>query len=223
MSALDLHDVTVTYPDGNERITALDAVSITVEAGELAFLIGESGSGKSTLLSVAAGLIRPDRGTVTVEGQPVDTRVRLHRIGMIFQQPNLIGALTVRDQLLVTDHIRGRTGARLAAARGRADDLLAAVGLAGLGDRRMAQLSGGQRQRVNIARALMGSPAVLLADEPTSALDSERSAEIAGLLRGLTRELDVACVFVTHDSSLIEPGDRVIAVRDGRIITREED
>ncbi|SDS74838.1 ABC transporter ATP-binding protein [Corynebacterium timonense] len=209
---LTMNNVTVTFQDGRERLTALDSISFEANPGHLTFIVGESGSGKSTLLLVAAGLLTPDAGEVLVGGAPVSDAVRLEKIGMIFQQANLIGALNVRDQLLVTDHIRGITP-----RRERADELLAAVGLEGLGGRKMQQLSGGQRQRVGIARALMGEPSLILADEPTAALDSERSHEIVSLLRTLVTERGIACAFVTHDRSLISHADEVVEVKDGRV------
>ena len=201
---LELNDVTVAFKDGQEMRTVLDHLEFTAKPGEMTFIVGESGSGKSTLLSVAAGLITPDSGTAKLNGEVVDNDVRRDKIGMIFQQANLIAALNVRDQLLVTDHIRG-----LRPRKERAEELLATVGLEGLGDRRIGEMSGGQRQRVGIARALMGEPALLLADEPTAALDADRSQEIVQLLRQLTTERDIACGFVTHDRSLIESSDEV--------------
>ena len=201
---LELNDVTVAFKDGQEMRTVLDHLEFTAKPGEMTFIVGESGSGKSTLLSVAAGLITPDSGTAKLNGEVVDNNVRRDKIGMIFQQANLIAALNVRDQLLVTDHIRG-----LRPRRERAEELLATVGLEGLGDRRIGEMSGGQRQRVGIARALMGEPALLLADEPTAALDADRSQEIVQLLRQLTTERGIACGFVTHDRSLIESSDEV--------------
>ncbi len=207
---LELNNVTVSFQDGQERRTVLDNLDFTAEPGRLTFIVGESGSGKSTLLSVAAGLITPDSGTARLNGRDVNDAVRRDNIGMIFQQANLITALNVRDQLLVTDHIRGRRP-----RRERADELLAAVGLEGLGDRDMQALSGGQRQRVGIARALMGEPDLVLADEPTASLDHERSQEIVTLLRDLVHERNIACGFVTHDRSMIEDGDEVFTLDKG--------
>lgn len=201
---LELNDVTVSFKDGQEMRTVLDHLEFTAKPGEMTFIIGESGSGKSTLLSVAAGLIKPDSGSAKLNGVEVDNEVRRDKIGMIFQQANLIAALNVRDQLLVTDHIRG-----VKPRRDRAEELLATVGLEGLGDRRIGEMSGGQRQRVGIARALMGEPELLLADEPTASLDADRSQEIVALLRELATERDIACGFVTHDRSLIESSDEV--------------
>lgn len=215
--ALSMRDVTVTFPDGDGRITALDNATLATEPRTVTFVVGASGSGKSTLLSAAAGLLTPDSGSVEVAGEQISDDVRLNHIGMVFQQPNLIASLTVRDQLLVTEHIRGVRGRELRAKKSHADDLLELVGLEGLGDRRMQQLSGGQRQRVGIARALMGEPSLVLADEPTAALDTNRSKEIITLLRNVTEELGPACVIVTHETELIQDGDRVIEVTDGRV------
>ncbi|GAA2585430.1 MULTISPECIES: ABC transporter ATP-binding protein [Streptomyces] len=219
--SLNLTDVTLTYPDGDGRLTALDRVTLDVPEGGLTAVVGPSGSGKSSLLAVAATLITPDSGTVTVDG--TDTTgmsrgeladLRRHRIGIVFQQPNLLPSLTAAEQLQVMAHLDGR---RPRAARGRALDLLAAVGLADRADRRPHQLSGGQRQRVNIARALMNDPGVLLVDEPTSALDHERGAAVVALITRLTRERGTATVLVTHDRAQLAAADRVTEVIDGRL------
>lgn len=217
--ALNIADATVTYADGESTITALDRASLQARPGELTAIIGESGSGKSTLLSVAAGLVSPDSGYVEVAGidltgadDKTRSTARRENIGIIFQQANLIASLTVREQLLIMDHVRG-----VRMRPQRADELLDLVGLAGMGTRRMAQLSGGQRQRVNIARALMADPALLLADEPTSALDSSLSREIMSLISRLTKEFNTATVMVTHDRSLLEYVDHAVEVRDGQV------
>ncbi|MFC8869217.1 ABC transporter ATP-binding protein [Streptomyces sp. NPDC057148] len=219
--SLRLTDITLTYPDGDSRLTALDRVTLEVPRGGLTAVIGPSGSGKSSLLAVAATLITPDSGTVTVDGADTTgmsraelTDLRRHRIGIVFQQPNLLPSLTAAEQLQVMAHIDGR---RARAARGRALDLLDAVGLADRADRRPHQLSGGQRQRVNIARALMNDPGVLLVDEPTSALDHERGAAVIDLITRLTRERGTATVLVTHDHAHLAAADRVTEVHDGRL------
>lgn len=216
---LSLNDVSVIFPDGDHTLTALDSASLTVNPGQLAAITGESGSGKSTLLNVAAGLIAPTSGSVQVAGHELvglddETRARIRRenIGMVFQQPNLLGSLTAREQLLIVDHLRG-----VRPRKDRADELLSFVGLADLGHRRMERLSGGQRQRVNIARALMADPAVLLCDEPTSALDSQLTSEVVDLLRRATAEWDTATVVVTHDLSVAAAADAHWEVRDGRV------
>ncbi|NUT94379.1 MAG: ABC transporter ATP-binding protein [Saccharothrix sp.] len=214
--SLCLTDVTLTYPDGDGRLTALDAVSLAVDAGTTTAVVGPSGSGKSSLLAVAATLVTPDSGQVVVAG--VDTAglsreqraaLRRTRIGIVFQQPNLIPSLTAAEQV----ELMGR----LAGVRTRPVDLLAAVGLADHAHRRPHQLSGGQRQRVGIARALAHDPAVLLVDEPTSALDHERGAEVFALLRRLTGERGTATVVVTHDTTHLDRADRVVEVVDGKV------
>ncbi|MGO1183087.1 MAG: ABC transporter ATP-binding protein [Micrococcaceae bacterium] len=226
----ELHHVQLRYPDGTDdqgqprEVTALDSVSLTASRGRSIALRGESGSGKSSLLSVLATLITPSAGGVRIDGVEVTelpeserARLRRERIGIIFQQPQLLTGLTAVEQLLVTEHVRGVRGAALRRRRDRAEELLETVGLAGMGARRVHQLSGGQRQRVNIARALMGEPVLLLADEPTSALDESRSQEIMALLAELTRDFDLASVIVTHDRALVDYTDSELVLRDGAV------
>ncbi|MCT2278028.1 ABC transporter ATP-binding protein [Micromonospora chalcea] len=219
--SLNLTDITLTYPDGEGRLTALDRVTLDVPKGSLTAVIGPSGSGKSSLLAVAATLITPDSGTVTVDGTATTgmsrgelADLRRHRIGIVFQQPNLLPSLTAAEQLQVMAQIDGRPPAR---ARTRAVELLDAVGLAGQADRRPHQLSGGQRQRVNIARALMNDPTVLLVDEPTSALDHERGAAVIELITRLTHQQSTATVLVTHDRTHLTAVDQIAEVHDGRL------
>ncbi|NUP49565.1 MAG: ABC transporter ATP-binding protein [Catenulispora sp.] len=219
---LSLTDVTLTYPDGDARLTALDHVSLTVGPGEFTAVVGPSGSGKSTLLAVAATLLTPDRGTVTIAGRDTAalsrgarTRLRRDQVGIVFQQANLIPALTAAEQLEAVGRLRGD---RSRAARDRARTLLDAVGLdAAKQRRRPHQLSGGERQRVNIARALFAEPAVLLVDEPTSALDHDRGARVVALLAEVTARHGTATVMVTHDTGLLDRADRVLTMADGRL------
>ncbi|MGW1891448.1 ABC transporter ATP-binding protein [Streptomyces sp. NPDC002004] len=218
---LVLDDITLTYPDGDGRLTALDRVALEVPAGTLTAVVGPSGSGKSSLLAVAATLVTPDSGRVVVDGRETGSltpaeraRLRLRGIGIVFQQPNLLPALTALEQLQVMARLDGRDPR---AARERAGELLAAVGLAGQAHRRPHQLSGGQRQRVNIARALMNAPSVLLVDEPTSALDHERGTAVLTLLSTLTRERGTATVLVTHDRTSLSAADQVVEMSDGRL------
>ncbi|GGS54612.1 ABC transporter ATP-binding protein [Streptomyces cinerochromogenes] len=219
--SLQLTDITLTYPDGEDRLTALDRVTLDVPRGSLTAVVGPSGSGKSSLLAVAATLVTPDTGTVTIDGTTTTgmtrgdlTDLRRHKIGIVFQQPSLLASLTAAEQLQVMAHIDGRSPA---GARGRAMDLLDAVGLADHAHRRPHQLSGGQRQRVNIARALMNDPTVLLVDEPTSALDQERGAAVIDLIARLTRRRATATVLVTHDRAHLTVADRIAEVHDGRL------
>ncbi|MFD8209389.1 ABC transporter ATP-binding protein [Streptomyces sp. NPDC059695] len=219
--SLVLDAVTLTYPDGDGRLTALDAVSLTVPAGTLTAVVGPSGSGKSSLLAVAATLVTPDEGRVVVAGTDTGdltaaakAELRREHIGIVFQQPNLLPSLSTVEQLQVMAHLSGHAPK---AVRGRAMDLLGAVGLADQAHRRPHQLSGGQRQRVNIARALMNEPSVLLVDEPTSALDHERGAAVMDLLATLTAERGTATVLVTHDRTHLARTDRTVTVQDGRL------
>ena len=226
-----LQNVTLTYPDGDRRITAVDDVTLRGRAGAVTGITGPSGSGKSSLLAVAATLIRPDSGGVLIGdgSDAVDaarlsrgdaTRLRRERIGIVFQQSNLVPALTAREQLLAMSELGGGSARRRARTRDRADELLDAVGLSAHAGKRPHQLSGGQRQRVAIARGLVHEPDVLLVDEPTSALDQERGAEIMALISRLTRERDTATLLVTHDLVHRDALDELVTVVDGRITER---
>ncbi|MFE9611466.1 ABC transporter ATP-binding protein [Streptomyces sp. NPDC006012] len=219
--SLHLTDVTLTYPDGETRLTALDQVSLDVPRGCLTAVVGPSGSGKSSLLAVAATLITPDTGTVTIDGTDTTgmsrgrlTDLRRRTIGIVFQQPNLLASLTSVEQLQVMARIDGR---KPRTVRSRAMELLDAVGLADQARRRPHQLSGGQRQRVGIARALMNDPTVLLVDEPTSALDQERGAVVIDLIARITHQRATATVLVTHDRTHLTAADRIAEVHDGRL------
>lgn len=219
--SLHLADVTLTYPDGDSRLTALDNVSLDVPAGSVTAVIGPSGSGKSSLLAVAATLVTPDSGEVEIDGVSTAgkdrnelTELRRTKVGIVFQQPNLLASLTAIEQLQVMAHIDG-TAPKDAVDRARA--LLDQVGLADKADSRPGHLSGGEQQRVNIARALMNNPAVLLVDEPTSALDQERGAEIIDLFTTISHRDNIATVLVTHDQSHLDGMDATYEVVDGKL------
>ncbi len=227
--SLTVDDVTLTYPDGADRLTALDRVSLRVDAGTVAAITGPSGSGKSSLLAVVATLIRPDSGRVLLESAQntvnltAATRregaaLRRSSIGIVFQQPNLVPALTALEQLEVMRHLGQRrftTPTRRRETHSKARKLLAAVGMAEHADKRPAQLSGGQRQRVNIARALMNDPALLVVDEPTSALDSARGAAIIDLILTVAGTHNTATLLVTHDHTHLHRMDAIYRMTDG--------
>ncbi len=217
---LHLDHVTLTYPDGDRRLTALDDVSLTAEPGTLTAVVGPSGSGKSSLLAVAATLIRPDAGRVLLDGRDLaplrrseTAKVRREQIGIVFQSSNLLASLTAVDQLVLITHL---AGGDLTAGHRRALDLLEAVGLTAQADKRPSELSGGQRQRVTIARGLMNEPSLLLVDEPTSALDTERGEAVLRLIRELTTDRGLTTVLVTHDHDHLASADEVVEIVDGR-------
>jgi putative ABC transport system ATP-binding protein len=220
--SLFVDKVTLELGDGDQKIRALDNVTATVHPGELAAVLGPSGAGKSSLLAVCGGLRTPTSGEITVAGQVISTlspaaltRVRRDLIGFVFQQSNLVPALTVLEQLLLLVHLKGRRPN--AADRERGMALLDEVGMTQRADRRPDQLSGGERQRVGIARALMAEPKLLLVDEPTSMLDQERGHAIVELLAERCRQHQVATLMVTHDQAMLESADTVMHIRDGKL------
>ena len=220
-----LDNINLTFPDGDTRLTAVDHVSLTSHPGTVTGITGPSGSGKSSLLAVAATLIRPDSGKVLIDGidattlSPTEaTELRRTKIGIVFQQSNLIPSLTAREQLVVMNELGGHRSRRnRPMAETHADALLDAVGLTGQGDKRPHQLSGGQRQRINIARALMNEPSLLLVDEPTSALDQARGTSIINLILHLTDELGTSTLLVTHDVVHLPRMHGVVHLVDGKL------
>ncbi|MFF0609994.1 ABC transporter ATP-binding protein [Nocardia tengchongensis] len=234
-NALTVSDLTLTFPDGADRITALHHVNLHVRGGEIAAITGPSGSGKSTLLATVSTLLRPDSGRVELETDSGTVNLaelsrrdaatlRRNSIGIVFQQSNLVPALTTIEQLEAMVHLGQSwfvSPSKRREVRARARDLLHAVGLTGHENKRPAQLSGGQRQRVNIARALMNDPSLLVIDEPTSALDQERGAAIIDLITGIVREHGAATLLVTHDLSHLDQMDSVYRMVDG-VLTQQK-
>ena len=218
--SLSLDHVTVTVADGSETLTILDDTSLHVAAGEVVALTGASGSGKSTLIAVAALLLQPRSGVVTIgrtnasAASPAEqTRLRRDHIGVVYQSANLFPSLTARQQVEVVAHINGNLDT---AARDRAEELLVTVGLQSRLNARPAELSGGERQRVGIARALMNHPTVLLADEPTAALDADRGAQVMELLVQQAATAGTATLIVTHIPDQVA-ATRRITITDGRL------
>ncbi|GAA3659791.1 ABC transporter ATP-binding protein [Nocardioides ginsengisoli] len=217
--SIRLENVTVAVPDGADRRVLLDGIDLEVAPGETVAVTGASGSGKSTLVAVAGLLRAPDAGRVVIGGVDASAlkdrgrvRLRRDRVGIVYQSPNLLPALTAREQVEIVAHIRGDLGR---AARERAVELLTRVGLEDRLDARPAELSGGERQRVGIARALMNEPSVVLADEPTASLDPERGQAIIDLLVGEARRAGAATVVVTHDPEQAARADRRLHLRGG--------
>ncbi|GAA4084357.1 ABC transporter ATP-binding protein [Nocardioides kongjuensis] len=217
--SLRLENITVAVPDGTTRRVLLDRLDLEVRPGETVAVTGASGSGKSTLVAVAGLLRVPDEGRVLIGGTDAGAlkdrgrvRLRRDRVGIVFQSPNLLPALTAREQVEVVAHVAGNLDA---AARARAVDLLTRVGLADRLDARPAELSGGERQRVGIARALMNEPSVVLADEPTASLDPERGQAVLDLLLDEARRVGAATVVVTHDPDQAARADRHLHLSQG--------
>jgi ABC-type lipoprotein export system ATPase subunit len=212
-------DLVKVYGDGAE-VRALDGLTMTVERGEFVAVMGPSGSGKSTLLHILGALDRPTGGEVWVDGQnlarirDLDT-FRARTVGFVFQLHNLIPTLTARENVEVP--MMGQPVSRRERRR-RVEELLERVGLRDRMNHLPNQMSGGERQRVAIARALANNPALLLADEPTGNLDSQSGAEVVALMRELNRGLGTTIIIVTHDPSVARRADRILLMRDGRII-----
>ena len=219
---LEAHDLVKRHPLGEGEIEALSGVSLAVERGEFLAIMGSSGSGKSTLLHLLGGLDLPTSGEVVIDGVRISTLdderrtlTRRAKTGFVFQFFNLIPLLSVAENIALPFLIAGDTAAR---HRSRIDELLAMVGLSEKANHRPDQLSAGEQQRVALARALSTSPAILLADEPTGNLDFTTGTEILDLLWDSADRLEQTIVLVTHDAHAAAYADRVLVVRDGRIL-----
>jgi putative ABC transport system ATP-binding protein len=223
MSNIELIDLTKHYRQGKNLVRALDGVSLQIRSGEFLSVVGRSGSGKTTLLDLLGLLLRPTDGTVQVDdmdtarlrdGKRADLRGR--RIGFIFQEYNLLPTLNVVENVMLPLRY---AKSNVKDGRGRAVQLLDLVGLSDRVRHRPNQLSGGEQQRVAIARALVNRPALVLGDEPTGAVDTQTSEELLALMRLLNREEGVTFVIVTHDLELAAQTDRMIRLRDGRVVS----
>jgi len=220
-AAVELRAVSRVYGSGASEVNALRDVDLSVDVGELVAVMGPSGSGKSTLLTIAGSLEDPSSGEVTVCGSPLgnlshDDRARLRRrtIGYVFQDFNLLAGLTAVENVALPLELDG-VGVRAARTVGLA--VLEELGLAGQADRYPDDLSGGERQRVAIARAVVGDRRLILADEPTGALDSVNGEAVMRLLRAACKR-GVAGIVVTHDAQLASWADRIVFLRDGRVV-----
>ena len=218
---IELKDVYKIYPMGDETVHALDGVSLSIDQGEFVAIVGSSGSGKSTAMNIIGCLDVPTSGSYHLGGVDVSTmdddqqaEIRNKMLGFIFQQYNLIPKLSVLENVELPLLYAGVPAEE---RRNRAIRSLERVGLADKWKHLPSQLSGGQQQRVSIARALAGSPSVILADEPTGALDSRTGREVLSFLKQLNREGDTV-VLITHDNSIAVRADRIIRLQDGRII-----
>ena len=202
-------------------IPVLDGVNLRVARGEMVAIVGASGTGKSTLLHLLGALDRPTRGTVSIAGERIEDRpddelsvLRNRRVGFVFQFHHLLREFSALENVMMPLRIAGW---ELQRARGRADELLSRVGLAGRMTHRPSELSGGEQQRTAVARALAIDPAVLLADEPSGNLDHANSSRLHDLFVELSRDLEIAMVVVTHNRSLALRADRALLLEDGRL------
>ena len=214
---LEIKDVCKHYGEGESRQQVLDQVNLTVERGEFCVLLGPSGSGKSTLLNIVGGIDFADSGYVSIDGSKTEdmneralTEYRRTHLGYVFQQYNLIGNLTVRENI--------ETGAYLSKSPLDIDELLDTLGLAAHQDKLPNQLSGGQQQRTSIGRAIVKNPDILLCDEPTGALDYATSKDILQLIERVNEKYGNTIMMVTHNEAIAHMADRVVKLRDGKIL-----
>ena len=223
MDILSIEHLTKVYGTGPAAVRALDDVSLTIEAGEFVAIVGSSGSGKSTLMHLMGGVDRPTSGTVRMNGEDVYKRTdeqlavfRRREVGLVYQFYNLIPVLDVEENITLPVRMDGRK-----VNEQRLHALVSSLGLKGFEHHLPNQLSGGQQQRVASGRALLNSPAIVLADEPTGNLDSKNSVEIMRLLRSSNRDLRQTLVVITHDEDVALMAPRVIAIEDGRVVSDE--
>ena len=220
--AITVRGVTKVYEEGASRVPALHGIDLDVWPGEVVLLMGPSGSGKTTLLSIMGCILRATSGTVSIAGIATSALserelpgIRLAHIGFVFQGFNLFPTLTVGENVELALELKDIRGSK---AKQESRSLLEQVGLEQKYDTFPSDLSGGQKQRVAIARALAGSPSVILADEPTAALDSHTGRNVMQMMQDLAHKHGRAVVVVTHDSRVLEFGDRTVRMEDGKIV-----
>jgi putative ABC transport system ATP-binding protein len=220
--ALEVKNVIKTFSVDGSKINAVDDVSFKVNSGEFVALVGPSGSGKTTMLSILAALLTPTSGQVLIDGQDLSKMsekqrvvLRREKIGFTFQSNNLIPYLTAKENVEFMLRLNGKANR---AGRMRSQELLARLGLNDRLHNLPAQMSGGQQQRVAIARALIHNPTVVLADEPTASLDTERAFQVVETFANLIHENNRAGIMVTHDLRMCKYVDRVLQMRDGKLV-----
>jgi putative ABC transport system ATP-binding protein len=223
MTSIVCKDLCKTFQQGEEIITGLDNVSITIEKGDFVCLSGPSGSGKTTLLNAMGGLDTPDSGQIFIGETQINklgkgplADMRLNNIGFVFQSYNLIPVLSARENVEFIMQVRGMSAQQRSQ---RSYKILKEVGLEGMENRRPAQLSGGQQQRVAVARAIVSQPTLVLADEPTANLDTVTSDQLMDLFVELNQHHNITFVIATHDVRVMKYAKRLIKMQDGKIIS----
>ncbi len=221
MSIIEAKGIIKKYKVGQEIITALNGIDLTIEKGEFLAILGTSGSGKSTLLNMLSGLERPTKGDIVINGVRINkvneknmSKFRAKEMGFIFQQYNLIPSLTALENVMLPLTIQGyskKTRVKLA------KEILIKLGLSHRLHNRPTQMSGGQQQRVSIARSLVGNPKIIFADEPTGNLDSKTTIEILEFMQQIVREGSKTLIMVSHDLEVAQYADRIVHMRDGQI------
>ena len=220
MEILKVENLCKQYGKGENKVTALDNVSFTVNKGEFVAIVGASGSGKSTLLHLIGGVDRPTSGKVFIDGKDIykfnDDELAIFRrrqVGLIYQFYNLIPILNVKENITLPCELDGRTP-----DKSELDELINTLGLKDRVTHLPNELSGGQQQRVSIGRALINHPAILLADEPTGNLDSRSSDEIVELLKLSNQKYKQTIVMITHNLEIAKIADRILRIEDGRLV-----
>lgn len=226
MNVVEARELAKVYGTGEAAVHSLQGIDLTIARGELVAIMGPSGSGKSTLLCILGGIEPPSSGSVYLEGTELSkltddqrTLLRRRRIGFVFQSFNLLPTLTALENVSLPLELDGMPSP---AARRRAFEMLELVEVVHRQDHVPGKMSGGEQQRVAVARALAIQPALLLADEPTGNLDSANSQRITQLLRQLVTQRGQTMILVTHDPSVAAMSDRIICLRDGRIVDSQE-
>ena len=227
MSIIELKNVSKTYGEGEIAVHALRGVDLSIEKGDFVAVAGPSGSGKSTMLNIMSGLDRPTMGQCHIGGTEITSlssnalsKLRLEKVGFIFQAYNLLPVLTAIEN---TEYVMMMQGVPAKERAEKAKAILARVGLEGKGDRFPHELSGGQQQRVAVARAIVSEPSLVLADEPTANLDSETGYALMDLMAELNQEKGTTFIFSTHDPKVMERSNEIIRLQDGKILSRDKE
>ena len=223
---IQAENVSKVYHIGKVDVLAVDSVSFAAERGEFVSIVGPSGSGKSTLFYILGGLTQATSGRVLIDGEDFSalsdaqrTAMRKSKIGFVFQKFNLLPTLTARDNIQIAREISGRNGDDPKFF----DEVTDMLGVSGRLQHRPSELSGGEQQRVALARAIINRPAIILADEPTGNLDSKNSAVVLRMLREANQKFGQTVLMITHNPEAAEIGDRIIHMRDGRVVTPDQD